>query len=138
MMPGDLNLSNQMNSMNFRQHPVMENPQLFGGHQSLSTPAGLVHTQQTLQPPPLPPRPSYGGMNNMASMPSQGFMGMGNYNSGFGMGGYDSGYGGGLFNSGGYGSYGGSYGGFGNSGYYGRSMNNYNYMDPETRCVLSF
>lgn len=136
MMPNDLHLSNQMNSVNFRQNPVMDNSQLFGGQQSMSTPAGLVHTQQTLQPPPLPPRPQYGGMNNVQS---QGFMsgmgGMGGYGSSFGMGGYDSGFGGGgMFGGGGYGSYGGSYGGgFGNSGYYGRSMNNYNLMDPETR-----
>ena len=127
MLPSDLNLPSQLNSMNYRQNPIMEST--FGGHQSLSTPAGLVHTQNGLQPPPLPPRPQFGGFNNSQSQNMlSGMNGMSSYGSGFGMGGFDGGYGN-MYG----GSYGGFSGGFGGGNYFGRNMNNYNLMDPETR-----
>lgn len=95
---------------NFR-NPILNEPRVFGGQYGLSTPAGIVSSNQ---PPPLPPRPvtssmqmgygsPYGGTR--FGMPSSygysGFGGMGGYGGGYGGVGYGS-----MFGGGGYGGYG--------------------------------
>lgn len=113
---------------NFR-NPVLNEPRVFGGQYSLSTPAGVVTTSS--QPPPLPPRPlqqqsGFGG----------GF-GSGGFGNRFGLSSYGySGFGGGY---GGYGSYGGlggfGYGGYGGGGMYGGGYGMGANVYPEHRFI---
>lgn len=136
-------------SANFRS-PLVNEPRIFGGPNSFSTPAGTVMTPMTTSmPPALPPR-SYdmqsSGFGNNYNM---GGMGMGGgYGGGFGSGlggyggmgggGYGGGYNsyGGMMGGGGYNSFGGGmYGGgggynrFGGGGFGGCENPN----DPENR-----
>lgn len=125
-------------SANFRS-PLINEPRIFGGPNSFSTPAGTVMTPMTTSsmPPALPPRSYDSGFGNNYSMGGGG-MGMGGYGGGFG-GGYGSmgGYGGGYNSYGG--MMGGGYNSFGGGMYGGGGYNRFGGMenpnDPENRFV---
>lgn len=97
--------------------------QVFGGPYSINTPMGVVHTQQTVNGPALPPRPAF-------LQPAQGYS---QFSSPYSYNSY-GGFGGGLYNS--FSGYGSGYGGY--SSYF-RGMNQnsggYDPMDPESRFI---
>lgn len=112
-----------MQPTNFR-NPILNEPRIFGGQYSFTTPAGVVASSQ---PPPLPPRPlqqsgqiaTYGsGFGNRFGLPSYGY----------------SSFGGGYSGLGSFGGYGGGYSGYG-GGMYGNSYGMASTVLPEHRFI---